>query len=79
MKNLSLKNNKIGSLGLSAICEVLEVNNTLESVTIFGNSFDNVNGNQFHNLINCRIPYTGLFLDIDVYVVDGEFLIAENC
>jgi len=76
--HLSLKNNNIGPIGLKAIADALECNSTLESISIFGNNFNDDNGKQFHEFIRNVVPYTALYLDIDVYVVDGNYNIAEN-
>jgi hypothetical protein len=73
-----MKTNKIGPVGLEAIANALENSVNLESLTIFGNDFSNKNGSHFYDLIQHRLPYTNVFLDIDVYVVDGIFKIAEN-
>jgi hypothetical protein len=75
---LTIKNNNIGAKGLNAIAEALSVTQTLESISVFGNNFDNNNGEHFFNLINNRFTYTGLYIDIDVYIVDDIFMIAEN-
>lgn len=52
--------------------------NNLEQLWVFGNNFDNDNGQIFLDLIQNRLSYTGLALDIKVYVVDGSYMIAEN-
>lgn len=76
LKTLTLKNNSIGPVGLAALAQALESGSNIESLTIFGNDFDNANGLQFHNLIKHRLPYTQVSIDIDVYIVDGRYLIA---
>jgi hypothetical protein len=73
-----LKNNKIGPVGLEAIAKALETSINLESLTIFGNDFSNQNGVHFYDLIKHRLPYTNMYLDIQVYIVDGMYKIAEN-
>jgi Ran GTPase-activating protein (RanGAP) involved in mRNA processing and transport len=77
LKVLTLRNNSIGPKGLHALADALESTINLESLTIFGNQFNNDNGIQFHRLIQHRLPYTRVFLDIDVYVVDGQYMVAE--
>ena len=66
------------STGLTAIGEVLQNNTTLESISIFGNGFNNANGKQYLDLIRTKFVYSGLYLDIDVYIVDGQYHVAEN-
>jgi len=75
---LSLKTNKITAPGLKSIADTLETNTTLESLSLFGNDFSNANGKQYFDLIKNRLPYTGLRIDIDIYVVDGVYKVAEN-
>jgi len=79
LRHLTLRNNKIGPIGLSAIGNTLQDCNScsLESLTLFGNNFDNTTGKLYFNLIQNKLPYTGMFLDIDVYVVDGNYMIAD--
>lgn len=74
---LTLRNNSIGPIGLEAIADALESATNLESLSLFGNKFSNDNGIHFYRLIKHRLPYTRVFLDIDVYVVDGQYMIAE--
>eukprot|EP01038_Epipyxis_sp_PR26KG_P009523 gene9523-12828_t len=78
LTRISMKNNKIGNIGLQAIGKALEKNQYLESISIFGNEFNNANGKQYLDLIDNRFAFTGLYIDIDVYVVDGVYMIAEN-
>ncbi len=61
-----------------ALAEALHVSNSLESLLVFGNDFEQESGGMFHELINNRLKYTGLQLDIDVYVVDGTYMIADK-
>jgi Ran GTPase-activating protein (RanGAP) involved in mRNA processing and transport len=77
LKVLTLKNNSIGPLGLAALATALETSTNLEFITLFGNRFDNATGMQYHRLVKQRFPYTQVFIDIDVYVVDGQYMIAE--
>ena len=75
---LSLKNNKIGPKGLEALAQALESNTTLKTLTLFGNEFNNANGKKYSDLIQYRLPYTGVQLDFHVYIVDGAYMIAAN-
>jgi len=75
---LTLKNNTIHSIGLHALAKAIEQTHTLTFLSLFGNHFDNANGKEYYDLINQRIPYIGLSLDITVYVVDGQYMIAEK-
>ena len=77
LRTLTLKNNSIGDEGLLAIKRALEVNNTLQSLHLFGNEFHKT-GSQYHDLIENRIPYIDLKLDIKTYVRDGIYMIAEQ-
>lgn len=78
LKSLTLRNNDIGPIGLTALANALESPNNLENLVVFGNRFDNDNGIQYLDIITHRTPYTGLKIDISVYVVDGKYMIAEN-
>eukprot|EP01040_Poterioochromonas_malhamensis_P010526 gene10526-11462_t len=78
LRSLTLKSNNIGPIGLEAIAQALATSVNLESLTIFGNNFDNQNGRDYFELIRHRLPYTNMYLDIKVYVVDGQYKIAEN-
>ena len=48
---------------------------------IFGNEFSSKGegnvGQLFHSLIDQRLPYIPLEIDIRTYIVDGEYMIAE--
>ena len=75
---LTLKSNSIAQAGLTALGDAIGKNNTLQFLSVFGNDFSvNAVGKQFHNLIEQRLPYTGLALDVKTYVVDGIFQVAE--
>jgi Ran GTPase-activating protein (RanGAP) involved in mRNA processing and transport len=75
---LTLKNNSINAPGLSSFVEALTENGVMESLTLFGNKFSNSNGKQYLEFIKHRMPVTGVYLDIDIYVVDGQYKVAEN-
>ena len=76
LKELSLKSNKI-NVALSKLGTALYENNTLQSLSLFGNDFNQDSGKIFSELIANRLSYVGLVLDIKVYKVDGKFMIAE--
>jgi Ran GTPase-activating protein (RanGAP) involved in mRNA processing and transport len=76
LKHLSLKSNTI-DVALEQLGYALEKNNTLQTLSLFGNDFNQVSGPVFFDLIRNRLRYTGMKLDIEVYVVDGEYMIAE--
>ncbi len=78
LRVLTLKNNCIGHAGLHALAQVLESSTSLEQLYIFGNDFDNDVGQQFHTLLQHRLPYANVVLDIRVYVVDGAYMIGED-
>jgi hypothetical protein len=77
LKHLSLKKNNIQKDGLLALGHALEVNNTLESLSLFGNGFEEKCGKLFFSLIKNRLSVLNLKLDFKVYVVDGAYMIAE--
>lgn len=78
LRCLTLKSNSIAQPGLAAIGDAISKNNTLQYLSIFGNDFSvNAVGKQFHDLIDHRLPYTGLELDVKTYVVDGVYQVAE--
>lgn len=78
LKVLTLKNNDIGVSGLIALGMALDCNNTLQQLTLWGNNFDNEAGNLYHDLARLRFPYVGLAVDIEVYIVDGNYLVSEK-
>lgn len=79
LRTLTLKNGNVKDAGLMAIGKALEENNTLQALSLFGNDFDNnETGQLFHEMIQHRLPYVGLSLDIKTYVVDGKYMIAEQ-
>lgn len=61
-----------------AIAHALETCQNLESITLFGNHFDNDTGKKYMELIQTRLAYTNVYIDIHVYEVDGVYHIAEN-
>ena len=72
-----MKSNRIDA-ALVDIGHALSKNNTLEYLSLFHNDFDQDSGKIFHDLIKHRLPYVGLRLDVDVYIVDGQYITAEN-
>ena len=78
LRHITLKTNSIGPVGLLALAAGLEKNNTLQYITIFGNEFDDESCRAFHSLITNRFPYVGVTCDIEIYVVDGVYKVAEK-
>ena len=76
-----MKTNSVKTEGLSALSFAIQKNNTLEYLSIFGNEFSSKGegnvGQLFHSLIDQRLPYIPLEIDIRTYIVDGEYMIAE--
>jgi Ran GTPase-activating protein (RanGAP) involved in mRNA processing and transport len=77
LEELTLKNNGI-SHGLVAIGKALEKNNTLGRLTLFGNDFDMESGKIFNDLQNNRFAYLNISIDIQVYIIDGKYMVAEK-
>lgn len=73
---LSLKNNDIKEGGFIVLALSLRCNTTLQYLTIFGNKFTDGTGRLISELSDSFCP--DLQLDIEVYEVDGKFLIAET-
>jgi hypothetical protein len=77
LEELTLTNNGI-SHGLVAIGKALEKNNTLGRLTLFGNDFDMESGKIFNGLQNNRFTYLNISIDIQVYIIDGNYMVAEK-
>ena len=77
LTELTIKNNSIHSKGLVMIGTALESNNTLERLSLYGNDFDQDSGRLFHSLAKNRFDFIGLKIDIQMYIVDGEYQVAE--
>ena len=78
LRCLTLKSNSIAQAGLTALGNSIGKNNSLQYLSLFGNDFSvNAVGKQFYNLIDQRLPYTGLELDVKAYIVDGVYQVAE--
>lgn len=78
LRVLTLKNNDIGVSGLMALGLALDCNNTLQQLTLWGNNFNNEAGHLYYDLARLRFPYVGLAVDIEVYIVDGEYFVSEK-
>eukprot|EP01041_Mallomonas_annulata_P002145 gene2145-4177_t len=78
LTKVDLGYNGIGVSGLVAIGTALEKNNTLTRLAVWGNSFDDEAGRMYFDLARLRFPYVGLFIDIEVYVVDGVHMVAQK-
>jgi hypothetical protein len=77
LTELTLKSNKINEYGLIALGNALYENNTLQLLTILGNNFNNNSAKLFGELSRDRLPYINLWIDIQIYIVDGVHLVAE--
>ena len=77
LKELTLKSNRAKETGLIALAQSLYKNNTLQVLTLLGNKFNNNSSEMFGELCRDRFPFTGLTVDLQIYVVDGEHLVAE--
>lgn len=78
LTELTLRHNNIEQEGLVALGNALYKNSTLKELSLWGNAFDDVSCGLFHDLYDTRIPYIGLALDCQVYVVDGVHCVAER-
>lgn len=72
-----MRSNRIGVPGLTALGAALYKNSTLRSLSLWGNEFDNSVGRVFLELARNRLPFVGLSIDVEVYVVDGVHKVAE--
>lgn len=77
LKKVTLRNNSIGPKGLIAVGEALKQTTSLQSITVFGNEFDQASGELYYHLIREVLPAKGIRIDIDVYLVDETYMIAE--
>ena len=77
LRELTLKSNRADEKGIVALGESLYSNNTLQLLTLLGNSFNNNSARLFGELSRDRFPFTGLATDLQIYVVDGEHLVAD--
>lgn len=60
-----------------ALGEALKKSTSLKSISLFGNEFDQRSGELFYDLTRNTLPAKGIHIDIDVYIVDGIYMIAE--
>lgn len=77
LEELTLNNNGI-SQSLVNIGRALEINNTIRKITLFGNDFDMQSGKIFNDLQTNRFPYLSISIDIQVYFIDGKYMVAEK-
>jgi hypothetical protein len=77
MKELTLKHNNITVTGLVAIGQSLYKNMTLQYLSLWGNKFDDESSHLFYDIIETRLPYINLKLDVEAYVVDDVHYVAE--
>ena len=75
---LTLKSNKINEYGLVSLGNALFHNNTLELLTVLGNNFTDASGKLFGELARDKLPYVNLWIDVQVYIVDGVHYVAES-
>eukprot|EP00607_Mallomonas_marina_P008097 CAMPEP_0182419984 /NCGR_PEP_ID=MMETSP1167-20130531/4444_1 /TAXON_ID=2988 /ORGANISM="Mallomonas Sp, Strain CCMP3275" /LENGTH=351 /DNA_ID=CAMNT_0024595307 /DNA_START=154 /DNA_END=1209 /DNA_ORIENTATION=- len=78
LHRLTLKHNNIKVSGLNSLCTALDSNNTLQYITLWGNNFTHESGGMYYDLCRLRCPYTGLLIDIEVYIVDEVYMVAEK-
>ena len=76
LSHLSLRSNNIKETGLLALGESIKQNNSLKSLSIFGNCFSHNTGSLYFKLKDMKSA--SIKLDIEVYTVDGEYLTAET-
>ena len=75
---MSLKNNNINEEGLLVLGEAIIKNNTLKTLSIFGNNFTHKAGELFSVINNNRKTNLNLNLDVQIYRVDKEYMTAEK-
>jgi hypothetical protein len=90
LRVLTLRSCGIGPPGLLALGNALLQGGPLRKLSLFGNDFDFDNGQQYYGILqaaaNGELPgreegadvSPSLTLDLTVYVVDGQYKIAED-
>jgi hypothetical protein len=78
LEELTLRHNGIGVEGLVAIGNSLRKNDVLLFLSLWGNGFEDVSCQLFHELFETRFPYLDIKLDIETYEVDGVHCVAER-
>ena len=73
-----MRSNGINAIGLEALGIALETNNSLEKLSLFGNEFSCEVGKQYQDVISTRLNIIGVRVDIQVYVVDDVYEVAEK-
>lgn len=73
-----MKNNGIGPKGLIALGNALKKCESLEYISLFGNHFNQESGEIFYHIVKDVLPMKGIEVDIDVYIVDGVYMVAQN-
>ena len=78
LRQLTLKTNEIGSSGLIALANGLEKNSgRLRYLSLFGNDFDDASCQEW-GVLEKRLDYLEVELDVQIYVVDGTHCVAEK-
>lgn len=75
---LDLRYNGIRDAGLEAIAEGMECNSSVERLLVWGNQFGVASLKRFAGLEDGRFALVGIFLDVQPFVVDGEYHAAER-
>lgn len=78
LEELTLRHNEIGVEGLVALGNALRKNDALLFLSLWGNGFEDVSSQLFHDLFETRFPYLDIKLDIRTYEVDGVHYVAES-
>ena len=78
LRQLTLKTNEIGSSGLIALANGSEKNaGRLRYLSLFGNDFDDASCQEW-GVLEKRLGYLEVELDVQIYVVDGTHCVAEK-
>lgn len=75
---LDLRNNNIQDPGLDALAEGMECNSSIERLFIWGNKFGQASLRRLAELEAGRFALVDVFLDVQPFLVDGEFHAAER-
>jgi len=80
IEKLDLSKNSIKDEGLVAVARGMEENQILSRLKLWGNRFDQPSAKCFHELFEGRFKYlqTAFDCDFKIYVVDGEYHIAQD-
>lgn len=78
LKKLYLKNNSIHSEGLIALIKSLLEAKSLTELQIFGNDFDQSASKTLYEILQLENISTRIKLDVKIYIVDGQYMVAES-